>query len=135
MNITEQIHNLVDFYISDGYVANTQEINCGFCVDFANDVVRSLGYNPKQALHKIYKSCYIMCPEDFHIVDRLPVHWWVWYKGLHYDAEVPNGVKHWLDLPFYQRIYHDNFRPHQSVIYFLREKTDENGFFVSLPGT
>lgn len=31
-------------------------------------------------------------------------HCWVEYKGLCYDAEVPNGVCSWLDLPFWKRI-------------------------------
>ncbi len=31
-------------------------------------------------------------------------HTWIEYKGLCYDAEAPNGVCNWLDLPFWKRI-------------------------------
>lgn len=32
-------------------------------------------------------------------------HVWVRYKGKFYDAETPNGVDDWRDIPFIQRLY------------------------------
>jgi hypothetical protein len=31
-------------------------------------------------------------------------HTWVEFKGRCYDAEVPQGVRNWLDLPFWKRL-------------------------------
>jgi len=31
-------------------------------------------------------------------------HTWIEYEGLCYDAESPEGVKDWQDLPFFRRI-------------------------------
>ncbi len=31
-------------------------------------------------------------------------HTWIEYKGRLYDAEVPNGVRNWKDLPFWKRL-------------------------------
>jgi hypothetical protein len=31
-------------------------------------------------------------------------HCWVEYKNLCFDAEVPQGVRGWLNLPFWQRL-------------------------------
>jgi hypothetical protein len=32
-------------------------------------------------------------------------HVWVKYKGKFYDAETPNGVSDWKDIPYVQRLY------------------------------
>jgi len=32
-------------------------------------------------------------------------HVWVKYQGKYYDAEVPNGVEDWKDLPYIQRVF------------------------------
>lgn len=31
-------------------------------------------------------------------------HFWIEYKGRHYDAEVPSGVDRWQDLPIFGRV-------------------------------
>jgi hypothetical protein len=31
-------------------------------------------------------------------------HTWIEYKGLCYDAEVPKGIRNWLNLPFWERL-------------------------------
>jgi hypothetical protein len=38
-----------------------------------------------------------------HIVE-FPTHYWVQYRGKHYDAEQPAGVKDWLNLPIFRRM-------------------------------
>lgn len=37
--------------------------------------------------------------EGYHWVG----HFWVEYKGKHYDAECPDGVDNFLDLPIFQK--------------------------------
>lgn len=32
-------------------------------------------------------------------------HAWTYWKGRHYDAETPEGVEDWRDLPFFKRNY------------------------------
>jgi len=39
---------------------------------------------------------------------KYPIHSWIYYENKHYDAEVPNGVKNFQDLPLFQRIKIDN---------------------------
>lgn len=39
---------------------------------------------------------------------KYPIHSWIYYENKHYDAEVPNGVKNFQDLPLFQRIEIDN---------------------------
>lgn len=41
--------------------------------------------------------------------EELPEHYWVLYNGRHYDAEAPEGVENWRDLPFFRRIDSGNF--------------------------
>ena len=32
-------------------------------------------------------------------------HVWIKYKGKYYDAETPNGVEDWKDIPYIQKVY------------------------------
>ena len=64
-----------------------QDINLGLCFDWAT-IVFDLLEGSKIAGHN---------------VNRVG-HTWIEYKGLCYDAEVPNGVRSWLSLPFWQRL-------------------------------
>ena len=42
-----------------------------------------------------------LTPEELQYID----HAWIYYKGKHYDAETPNGVDNWKDIPHVQRVY------------------------------
>lgn len=45
-------------------------------------------------------------PEGWDVKnDGLPEHNWVYFDGLHYDAECPNGVANFFDLPIMARFY------------------------------
>lgn len=36
---------------------------------------------------------------------ELNYHWWIVYNGRHYDAECPEGVQSFLELPIYKRVF------------------------------
>ena len=40
---------------------------------------------------------------DLDLADDEINHTWIYYNGKHYDAEVPNGVKNWYDIPLIER--------------------------------
>ena len=35
----------------------------------------------------------------------IPVHYWVCIDGKHYDAEVPEGVREWRELPIFKNYF------------------------------
>lgn len=42
---------------------------------------------------------------DLDLIDDEINHTWIYYNGKHYDAEVPNGVKNWYDIPLIKRMF------------------------------
>ncbi|MEK6829300.1 MAG: hypothetical protein AABY15_04170 [Nanoarchaeota archaeon] len=46
---------------------------------------------------------------DLKNVTHLPHHAWIYYSGKHYDAESPDGVDNWTELPIFKR-YFNKFR-------------------------
>ncbi len=46
---------------------------------------------------------------DLSNVPNLSHHAWVCYNGRHYDAESPEGVDNWTELPIFKR-YFNKFR-------------------------
>ena len=64
-----------------------QDINLGLCFEWAT-IVFDLLEGSKIAGHNV------------HGVG----HTWIEYKGMLYDAEVPQGVRSWLSLPFWVRL-------------------------------
>jgi hypothetical protein len=87
MNITETIKNLVRLYISEGIPLS--KINEGYCADFATFIYENVAgaeiWNDEELGSKVYTHTFIK------------------YKGLYYDAEAPEGVKQWIELPIFQR--------------------------------
>lgn len=92
------------------------EINEGPCEDFAEVVNEwipaakvistSLAF---EFYHKPLKKILTVVDSDDELVIyrgkqiELPAHYWILYRGMHYDAETPNGVKHWIELPLFKR--------------------------------
>lgn len=82
------------------------DINQGACLDFAAEIARQIPCattmgNEEMAAH---------APEHTHepqvidgdlILGGGPEHAWVYHRGRHYDAEAPDGVDCWTDLPFF----------------------------------
>lgn len=85
--ITEIINDLLK---SDKWKTLTSaEINNGNCDEFADDVEQKAFLNDL----------------DVNIVeDEQHGHFYVKHEGKYYDAETPQGVKKFTDLPFYIKL-------------------------------
>ncbi len=128
--ISDLIINLREDYINQYKLIDYQEINCGLCPEFAEELLHLLG-----GLSEVSRS--ICCDElmmgeagekdenDIWDTELLTKYWsinpppdttwqelnnmnigyhvWIFYKGKHYDCECPDGVNNFFDLPFFRR--------------------------------
>lgn len=70
-------------------------INNGLCEDFAKEIIDKMGgYSD---------ILYDVCTENFVEFGELSGHVWIYYKRKHYDAECPQGVKNWRELPIFKK--------------------------------
>ena len=130
-NISSIITQMILDY-KDIYKCSISDINNGMCVEFSEEIIEKLGEenenlyilhsdefydefregnfdNPiltdrgdwnKDALEK-----YGYLPIDLSSLNNgLVHHQWIYYNGKHYDAERPNGVNKWFELPIFQRM-------------------------------
>ncbi len=67
------------------------DINDGLCEDFALAVVEKC------------KGAIDVCTENYVDFGMLPGHVWIIYRMKHYDAECPEGVNNWRELPIFKR--------------------------------
>lgn len=72
-------------------------INGGWCGGFAEELVERLTAAKFQDAHALDQSDFITSRSSDHS------HAWVLCLGVHYDAEAPEGVEDWADLPFFRR--------------------------------
>ena len=87
--------------LSDEYAnLSPREVNSGQCEEFQQSVIMLVGRD--QAHEMCTESLYSGGCTDPRIVG-LPGHCWIYSGGLHFDAEAPNGVDHWTDLPIFKR--------------------------------
>ena len=70
-----------------------EEINNGQCEDFMMNLISEL---PEDAIERTI-------PFD----SELPGHYWVEFRGKHYDAETPDGVNDWRELPIFEKFFED----------------------------
>ncbi len=131
INIQQTISQMILDY-KDVYKCSIPDINNGMCVEFAEEIIEKLGgetdnlytlhsdefydefregnfNNPiltdrgdwnKDTLEK-----YGYPPIDLSSLNNgLVHHQWIYYSGKHYDAERPNGVNKWFELPIFQRM-------------------------------
>jgi hypothetical protein len=92
-NIATVIKKLVKEWGKDPY-----DINNGECEEFAVKVIKRMGGWDRDDLFDL--------TSDNFVEDRLlPDHVWVCYKGRHYDAECPEGVDSWKDLPLFKNAH------------------------------
>jgi hypothetical protein len=95
--IIQIIKKLVAEWDKDPY-----DINNGDCEPFAIEVIKRMGG---------YQDVLFELTSDNFVEDRLlPDHVWVYYKGRHYDAECPEGVDSWKDLPLFQNAHAYNYQ-------------------------
>jgi hypothetical protein len=85
-----------------------EDINSGLCDDFAvkvlehffeSDLVQRLFFTPFNGAQIVTNA---------QINKNLDDHVWIIYDGLHYDAEAPDGVRNYKDLPIYKRQFSKN---------------------------
>jgi len=72
-------------------------INDGRCEEFAMNIIDSLGGYSGE-LYELSTGNF-----DPEWKTDLPGHVWVFYKGRHYDAEAPQGVENWRELPIFKQ--------------------------------
>jgi hypothetical protein len=89
---------LADDYCEAHGFRKSSSINKGYCDYFADELLQELGGETSDT--------YIVdndenAPDDSYRVG--PDHVWVFHKGKHYDAETPNGVENFLDIPHFKR--------------------------------
>lgn len=117
--ITEIISQLIEQYKEDGL--DCSDINAGACMEFAEELYTllknkninveilsdglfydpfgdntpDLMLNPSECGNK---------PDNFEKIG-LPSHYWIYYKGKHYDCDVPDGVDDMFELPTIKNFY------------------------------
>ena len=90
--VTETILNLIKEWGVDPY-----DINNGRCEEFALEVIKQI----PEAID--------VQTESFDGEDtKLPGHVWILYQDKHYDAECPEGVSDWKDLPIFKKLNKDS---------------------------
>ena len=81
-----------DLYVKDWDEFTPELCNDGFCDIFAEK------FREEYPGAELWQTSASTSPWGFG-------HSWVKYKDKFYDAETPNGVKDWKDLPYIQRLY------------------------------
>jgi hypothetical protein len=88
--------------------------------DLISDCIEKMGLTPREITDRLSEefalalfaklggdleedpNCRILYTEDVSDQDELPRHAWVFFQGRHYDAETPDGVKDWRQLPAFR---------------------------------
>jgi hypothetical protein len=123
INISYHIKKLREEYLINSKSLNCYaDINKGSCWNFATELEEEIQriydtdiefYIDPDEMQKmgewtidLMKQWNIKLPRYIKW-DEIPkkYHVWVYYNGKHYDAECPEGVESFLDLPIYKRIF------------------------------
>lgn len=99
-DITAVINETASEWVED-YGITPQQINHGECAAFAHEVCNS--YSGSELLIKRTADEDVLGQSDAsdHLTE--PHHVWIFDGQYHYDAEAPDGVPTWRDLPFFER--------------------------------
>jgi hypothetical protein len=117
------IKHLRKWYILNHDLQSVRDINNGYCIEFSEHLqdLFDEDYGGKCDDLEILHSDYFF-DEDNHTWDmdslskygtppnyinykELPHHQWAIFNGKHYDAESPNGVNVWFELPIFRRYF------------------------------
>lgn len=88
LSLTSKIREVLNSYQEDPY-----DINDGLCEEFMKDVTKSVKNAEECSTGLVFDNPYM----------KYPIHVWIFYNGKHYDAECPEGVTNFMDLPFFKR--------------------------------
>lgn len=77
----------------DQELPDLKAINNGYCGWVSDEIIGFLNaFEDDETSYRQLES-----PRGY------PGHFWIEYKGRHYDAEAPDGVELWTDLPIFKR--------------------------------
>jgi len=82
-------------FLIEQYRASPKNINAGRCDDFASDIA--------ELVPEANYTCTDQFEEFYEDEGKLSSHCWVEFRDRYYDAETPEGVDDWHDLPFFLR--------------------------------
>ena len=126
LTMSEIIKNLRRGYLKQYYgegdprsLGKYCDINRGPCDSFADElneiVPESEVVETGQMMEESKKDLIKLGFSNFNSIDlyahhggrniEFASHYWIYYKGKHYDAESPEGVKWWWDLPLFRRSF------------------------------
>lgn len=129
-HISDAIRRLRDNFVETGRAKDFATINNGLCEDFALATQSQLGL---ANLYPVWTEAFYKDPpndEDYDVerlenfwgikppegwdwekLNRVPFasHCWITFEKRHYDAECPDGVESFFDLPFF-RCYLEHYR-------------------------
>ena len=117
MRIERIIRRRIKLFMKRANVKSPYEINNGDCEEFAMEVLNDLGgYSNNtfefttenfsdewRVIQPGFKSDFGNLPKSINKEIDLPGHVWIFHKGKHYDAEVPDGVNNFFNLPIFMR--------------------------------
>lgn len=131
--IGESIRHLREEYVERENLPDIKSINNGLCIAFAIDIVRKIegsrqmsndcftlhedwfgqGEDPLDEKLLIEVDSYPPAPYTMEMVNQIGgYHRWIYHDGKHYDAECPEGVINFFELPFFkewmEKIYEEN---------------------------
>lgn len=106
-------------YPEGGLNIAPEAINDGYCDWVAEEAVQKLSGAEYQSIDD-YPS-----ERENYIFDGVNGHAWFKYKKKYYDAEVPNGVSDWRELPFFLN------RIKQKVKSMKLFEAEEDDFFIN----
>lgn len=93
ITLPERMREVIAGYVKDGI--SPQEINNGYCADFACVVCN--GWTGVEGIG----GAKLMSDEDMGASEY--THSFIEYRGKYYDAECLNGVDNWKSLPIFAR--------------------------------
>jgi len=112
--ITETIQKHVK-----AYDKQPREINSGLCIEFAEEIVKK----HEEAQSVCWKNMIPWLEYTTPAGRYFTGHQWVMANDEHYDAETPNGVDKFYNLPFIQRKIKKS--EYDSAIQILKESHEE----------
>ena len=98
-SIGEIIESTRELFKAKGWGRNPQEINEIGCSWFAMTIASDIG-----------DEATLQESSEVDGDDILTPHMWVVYKNKCYDAETPNGVDDYLDLPIFKRMKNQDLK-------------------------
>ena len=142
--MTKNINEKIKYY-ENTYGDTPYQINHGWCISFASDVIYDMGGETKDLYllsteecdevpdeNLIWKDKVIIKGKTYNQSDVIgvdfPLHTWIYYKGKHYDAETPKGVNKFYELSFFKDFMVREFPKTVKNPTIKRDKENERTF-------